>query len=160
MRRHIVPFASVLISLLVGGVGAAGANAPITATASEIAPPPSAPATRSALSAPLMSVPTVSDLAPTPARSQSVGLPWQGRLPDGVLMEESPTVRYVNERPPAEHFYGTAELVGLLEIGAQHVAQTLPGGARLTVGDLSKHGGGDILSHRSHENGRDVDLGF
>lgn len=33
-------------------------------------------------------------------------------------------------------------------------------GHRLTVGELSQREGGDIYGHGSHENGRDVDLGF
>ena len=33
-------------------------------------------------------------------------------------------------------------------------------GARLNVGELSRRGGGNISGHRSHENGRDVDVGF
>jgi penicillin-insensitive murein endopeptidase len=34
------------------------------------------------------------------------------------------------------------------------------GPARLNVGELSQEGGGDVVGHRSHENGRDVDVGF
>jgi penicillin-insensitive murein endopeptidase len=92
--------------------------------------------------------------------SHSIGFPWQGRLEEGVLLRPSETMRYISARPPERHFYGTAELVGLLTDGAAHVARTVPGSAQLTVGDLSAREGGDIPSHRSHENGRDVDLGF
>lgn len=99
-------------------------------------------------------------LAAREAPSQSIGLPWHGRLEQGVLLRPDETMRYISARPPERHFYGTAELVGLLADGAAHVARTAPGGAPLTVGDLSAREGGDIPSHRSHENGRDVDLGF
>ena len=92
--------------------------------------------------------------------SHSIGFPWQGQLEEGVLLQPDTTMRYISARPPERHFYGTAELVGLLSDGAAHVARIAPGGSPLTIGDLSARGGGDIPSHRSHENGRDVDLGF
>src|SRR6185295_8719736 len=51
-------------------------------------------------------------------------------------------------------FYGTPELVQMIERSAQAV------GTRLTVGELSTPGGGRIIGHRSHENGRDADVAF
>ena len=35
-----------------------------------------------------------------------------------------------------------------------------PGGVRLVVGDMSAEHGGYLRPHRSHQSGRDVDLGF
>ncbi|MSP59099.1 MAG: hypothetical protein EXR72_01955 [Myxococcales bacterium] len=55
--------------------------------------------------------------------------------------------------------WGTDELVSAIERAALRVAGEHPG-ARLGVGDLSRHGGGDMSFHRSHENGRDADLLF
>jgi penicillin-insensitive murein endopeptidase len=96
--------------------------------------------------------------APAPA-SQSVGLPFRGSLRHGVLLRESDHVRYAGEYAPTGHFYGTQELVNLLERAAAHVARRLPG-ARLSVGELSAQRGGAIAGHRSHRNGRDVDIAF
>lgn len=95
----------------------------------------------------------------TPRQSRSVGWPWRGRLRDGVRLRASDTLRFMNVDRPRGNFYGTSALVGLLERVAQRVDVLVPG-ARLNVGELSKRGGGNIIGHRSHENGRDVDLGF
>ena len=95
----------------------------------------------------------------TPAvlASKSSGLPWQGSLEDGVFLNESTNVRHVDAQRCA--FWGTRRLVQMVERTAARVAQTAPG-ARLTVGELSLPEGGDIVGHSSHENGRDIDLGF
>jgi penicillin-insensitive murein endopeptidase len=94
-----------------------------------------------------------------PQRGGSIGLPWRGRLEGGVLLRESPTIRYVGEYREGGHFYGTRELVSVLERAAERVERRLPG-AKLSVGELSGEHGGSIPGHRSHENGRDADLAF
>jgi penicillin-insensitive murein endopeptidase len=89
--------------------------------------------------------------------SLSVGRPHRGRLLNGALLPETPWVRY---RSGTDRFrYGTDELVTALEIAAKHVSDRLPG-ARLTVGDISVRRGGRLRPHRSHRNGRDVDVAF
>lgn len=93
------------------------------------------------------------------ATSASVGLPFSGRLRNGVLLEESDTLRYTGEYAPGGHFYGTTELVQLLERAAARVTARVPG-ARLSVGELSSARGGRLDGHRSHQNGRDVDVAF
>ena len=95
----------------------------------------------------------------TPPRTRSVGWPWHGRLRNGVRLRPSDTLRFMHVDRPRGNFYGTPALVGLLQRVAQRVDVLMPG-ARLNVGELSKRGGGNIVGHRSHENGRDVDLGF
>jgi penicillin-insensitive murein endopeptidase len=55
--------------------------------------------------------------------------------------------------------YGTDELVGLLVRAARAVDRELPGGTA-AVGDLSRRGGGASVEHKSHQNGRDVDVFF
>ena len=92
-------------------------------------------------------------------KSRSVGLPFAGGLERGVLVRETPFVRYTPEYAKDGHFYGTWELVQLLHRAAHRVAQRLPG-ARLSVGELSKRAGGRIAGYYSHQNGRDVDLAF
>jgi penicillin-insensitive murein endopeptidase len=92
-------------------------------------------------------------------RSRSVGLPWQGHLERGVKLKESAHLRYVPEYEKAGHFWGTWQLVQLLERAAYGVAQRVPG-SRLSVGELSAERGGDLPGHASHESGRDADIGF
>ena len=53
--------------------------------------------------------------------------------------------------------YATDELVAAVEHVAARVKREYPG-AILGVGDMSLRGGGDSVLHRSHENGRDLDL--
>jgi len=53
--------------------------------------------------------------------------------------------------------YGTEEVVGVLVRAARAVDRALPGGLA-AVGDLSRRGGGASVEHKSHQNGRDVDI--
>lgn len=88
-----------------------------------------------------------------------MGLPYDGRLRRGVLLRESDQLRYAGEYRASGHFWGTTELIALLERAAARVARRLPG-ARLSVGELSAQAGGRLSGHRSHQNGRDVDIAF
>lgn len=94
--------------------------------------------------------------------SRSLGFPFQGRLRNGVRLRESRYLRYVTEYAAAGNHYGTWELVQLLERAAYRVARRVRDGgvARLSVGELSREGGGRIPGHASHQNGRDVDIAF
>jgi penicillin-insensitive murein DD-endopeptidase len=97
---------------------------------------------------------------PAGLRSRSLGYPWAGQLVRGMRLRESSYVRYVSsEYTPGGHFYGTWQLVQLIERAARRVAVRLPG-SRLSVGELSNKEGGDIGGHGSHESGRDADIGF
>lgn len=89
--------------------------------------------------------------------SRSRGLPWDGSLEGGVLLRESPRIRYLANTRAEGHHYGTRRLVAVLEHAAR-VAATPE--QPLVVGDLSAREGADIGGHRSHENGRDVDVAF
>jgi penicillin-insensitive murein endopeptidase len=53
--------------------------------------------------------------------------------------------------------YGTEELVGLVVRASRAVDRALPGGT-VAIGDLSRRSGGASVEHRSHQNGRDVDV--
>jgi len=53
--------------------------------------------------------------------------------------------------------YGTDELVDALVRTGRQVARAYPG-SRVQVGDISVRGGGGSARHRSHQNGRDVDV--
>ena len=97
---------------------------------------------------------------PLSHRSKSQGYPWRGRLRKGVKLMESPYIRYTTEYArQGDNFYGTWELVQLVERAAWRVHQRLPG-AKLSVGELSARQGGPIPGHHSHQNGRDVDIAF
>jgi penicillin-insensitive murein endopeptidase len=99
-------------------------------------------------------------LRPPPGlRSRSLRFAWDGKLERGLQLHESEYVRYVGEYAAKGNFYGTWELVQLLERAARRVAFRLPG-AKLSIGELSREAGGRIDGHRSHESGRDVDVGF
>jgi penicillin-insensitive murein endopeptidase len=97
---------------------------------------------------------------PTPrGRSRSVNYPWDGQLIHGQKVRESKFIRYVPEDAAAGRFYGTSEMVQLIERAARRVANRYPG-SKLSIGELSSAQGGDIGGHRSHESGRDADVGF
>jgi penicillin-insensitive murein endopeptidase len=84
---------------------------------------------------------------------------WDGKLVRGMRVPESEYIRYVGEYEKGGNFYGTWELVQLLERAARRVAFRSPG-AKLSIGELSGPAGGRIDGHRSHQSGRDVDVGF
>ncbi|MBW2464663.1 MAG: penicillin-insensitive murein endopeptidase [Deltaproteobacteria bacterium] len=94
-----------------------------------------------------------------PSNSRSVGLPFAGRLRRGVQVVQSDYLRYTGEYAAYGNFWGTWELVQLVERAAYRVHQRVPG-AKLSIGELSKASGGDIDGHASHEAGRDVDISF
>jgi penicillin-insensitive murein endopeptidase len=105
-------------------------------------------------------VPSEIDLRPPPGmRSRSLRFAWDGRLDRGMRLPESEYVRYMGDCVKHDNFYGTWELVQLLERAARRVAFRTPG-AKLSIGELSRSAGGKIDGHRSHENGRDVDVGY
>jgi penicillin-insensitive murein endopeptidase len=91
--------------------------------------------------------------------SRSIGWPWRGRLRGGMELQPSTHVRRMDAADEYGRFWGTVELVRLIESAALQVDALAPG-ARLTVGELSAQGGGRVPGHRSHENGRDIDVGF
>ncbi len=78
-----------------------------------------------------------------------------GTLEHGRSLTEGEGVRFM---PGRSLHWGTDELVSLLErVGA---AMRRRFGARITVGDLSAEHGGPVIRHRSHQSGRDADVGF
>lgn len=95
---------------------------------------------------------------PPPAdvlQSMSIGEPSHGRLINGVQLvtDERFQVR-------GDENWGTAETVAGIRDAVEKVALAFPGTPRVVVGDLSKEHGGRIWPHKSHQSGRDVDLGF
>ena len=96
-----------------------------------------------------------SDLQAAP--SVAVGYPNRGLLRFGERINDDRDLVVKVGSQDSRH--GTGELVRMIERAAHEVAFRYPR-ARLTVGDLSRPGGGRFRPHVSHQNGRDVDLGF
>ncbi len=98
---------------------------------------------------------TPSPLAP--GLAGSVGAPYHGVL---TIAEELPVqgVGFVRYRKFGANHWGNPRLVRAVEVAARTVHDEIPGGAPLTVGDLSARTGGRIARHESHRTGRDVDL--
>lgn len=90
------------------------------------------------------------------APPQSRGRANRGILVNGMPMPEGP---HWIVRNPAES-WGTPDTVRELMLGFHHVAELLPGGKRVLVGDISLPNGGRMPPHRSHRSGRDVDATY
>lgn len=92
-----------------------------------------------------------------PGFSGSVGFPHHGVQTDSIeLPRQGPG--YARYRPNDDHYWGQPYLVRAIQRAAATVAEQLPGGAPLLIGDLSARHGGKISRHNSHRSGRDVDL--
>ena len=94
-----------------------------------------------------------------PGLHGSVGAPNRGVLTEAEELPAQGT-GFVRYRPHSAHYFGRPRLVHALEAAAASVEQHLPGGAPLSIGDLSAKSGGRIPGHDSHRTGRDVDLLF
>ena len=94
-----------------------------------------------------------------PNAAQSVGHPFTGRLEGGVPMPARGP-GFALRGPTTRHGwrYALPDLVRGIEWTAERLQEA--GGAPLVVGNLSRKGGGDLPCSRSHNTGRDVDLGL
>jgi protein MpaA len=105
-----------------------------------------------------------------PRRSRSLGLPWAGRLVDGVRLPAADrhffTWDPVLRRKPDRGWrrYGNARVVRTVLRIVDAYAAAHPHAPRVGIGDLSRPHGGDFgarfggLGHVSHQNGLDVDV--
>jgi penicillin-insensitive murein endopeptidase len=93
------------------------------------------------------------------APSKSIGSPTDGKLLNGVHLEGAPYLRIYPVYTGSDVRWGTDTLVGLVDRAAKSVRKQFPD-AVLSVGQLSKNGGGEVDRHASHESGRDADVGF
>ena len=104
-------------------------------------------------------------VGPSPAalaaqrRGKSVGSPTNGKLDGGAHLETAPHLRIVPAYAGADVRWGVGPLVSMIDRAAKLVRKQFPD-AVLSVGHLSKRGGGEIDRHASHESGRDADLAF
>lgn len=88
--------------------------------------------------------------------SSSVGEPAGGRLEGGRLM----AAEGLGWRFKTDLRYGTDETVILLAWAFGEVQVAYPGSVPVVVGDLSAVEGGPLPPHRSHQSGRDADIGY
>jgi Penicillin-insensitive murein endopeptidase/LysM domain len=87
---------------------------------------------------------------------QSVGKPWHGSLKRATQLRSGQG--YFIRRP--ERAFGTKRLVAIIGAAIASVRADHPEAHTLAIGDLSAKRGGRITEHRSHQSGRDVDVGF
>lgn len=105
---------------------------------------------------------TTAKLEPPASRhvpARSVGSPTDGHLVNGARLADAPYLRIVPVYAPGDVRFGVDSLVGLIDRSAQRVRKQFPD-AVLSVGHLSRAGGGELDRHASHESGRDADIGF
>jgi penicillin-insensitive murein endopeptidase len=86
----------------------------------------------------------------------SIGAPNRGALMNAVQFPASPYWR----RNDPERAWGTAETVQFLSYAIERVNEQYPETPVLYIGDLSKPEGGFVKRHKSHQSGRDVDVGY
>lgn len=90
------------------------------------------------------------------AHGQSVGEPWAGRLQHPTQLE--PGDGYTIRRP--YRAFGTETTVSLIQRAIGETLEAFPDEHVLAIGDISAERGGLITQHRSHQSGRDVDIGL
>ncbi len=94
---------------------------------------------------------------PVDALTISAGEPFRGRLINGVRF---PSQLHGYKVLDENRSFTTPEVVGaLLEASARFKAG-YPDSCDVVLGDFSGKGGGRLKGHRSHQNGRDVDIGL
>jgi LysM repeat protein len=91
------------------------------------------------------------------AITASIGQPYRGHLVNAVPFPRQ--FRGYQLRDEA-YCYATPELVGAVLDSIEKVLGKYPDSCDLYVGDMSASQGGRLRHHRSHENGRDIDLGM
>jgi penicillin-insensitive murein DD-endopeptidase len=95
---------------------------------------------------------------PEKPRPQSKGAPNAGSLEGGRQWKDSKWALHMT-RHEASATFALPELLRLVDGAARSVQRAFPR-SMLLVGDMSKETGGAIVGHHSHQNGRDVDVGF
>jgi penicillin-insensitive murein endopeptidase len=88
--------------------------------------------------------------------SLSIGAANRGFLFNAVQMPEGPLWEVVEPK----YSWGTETTVRALSVAVKEVNRHYPETPRLFIGHLSRERGGWLRPHRSHQSGRDVDLGF
>src|SRR6185436_9942578 len=94
-----------------------------------------------------------------PDPAVSLGYPNSGRLVGGRRFRETPFMVMVPAHATSRVRWALPALLSVLDRASRVVARKFPGSV-LELGELSRRDGGPIVSHLSHQNGRDADVGF
>ena len=90
---------------------------------------------------------------------RSVGSPTDGHLVGGAHLAEAPYLRVAPVYAQSDVRWGLGPLVEMIDRSARAVRKQFPD-AVLSLGHISRAGGGELDRHASHESGRDADIGF
>ncbi|MCA9519315.1 MAG: penicillin-insensitive murein endopeptidase [Myxococcales bacterium] len=90
-----------------------------------------------------------------PKRSQSVGKPYRGRLVNGRRFPDGRGYVYKGRAR-----FATDETVSYVIRAIERVLVRYPSSANVIVKDFSREKGRRLRPHRSHQSGRDVDIGY
>jgi murein endopeptidase len=93
---------------------------------------------------------------PAALGSVSLGAPNRGILFNAVEFPDSPLWK----RADPTHSWGTAESVKFVEFAITRVNEQFDNTPLVYVGDFSARRGGRLRPHKSHQSGRDVDIGY
>ena len=88
--------------------------------------------------------------------SMSIGTPGSALLINPVVLEPGP----LWEIAARAVVHGTQETVDAIAAALGKVHEVFPDAPPIVVGDISDEDGGRLKRHKSHQGGRDVDLGF
>lgn len=88
--------------------------------------------------------------------AQSYGAPWNGFLRNSAQLPDGEG--YFIRRP--QRSFATRATVDFVKSALATVREQFPDSHVLAIGDLSAKSGGPITGHRSHQSGRDVDVGL
>ncbi len=91
------------------------------------------------------------------ALTASYGAPYHGRIENGVIFPNQFPGYHLRDE---NRSYTTPEVVGALLDAIEAVRTEFPDTCDVFLGDFSISGGGSAIHHRSHQNGRDVDIGM
>ncbi len=95
--------------------------------------------------------------AASEAMTIAAGKPYHGRLVNGVPFPDQFRGYRIGN---SDRSYTTPEVIGTLLDAVEAVQREHPGTCELFIGDLSAPGGGRLCGHKSHQNGRDADIGM
>ncbi len=91
------------------------------------------------------------------ALTASIGHPYHGRLVNGIPFPNQFRGYQLRDE---ERVHTTPEVIGALLDAIDGVQAKYPSSCDLYLGDFSRPGGGFMNHHRSHQNGKDVDIGM
>jgi penicillin-insensitive murein endopeptidase len=93
---------------------------------------------------------------PTSLGSLSIGTPGRASLYNSVALPPNPHWQIA----PNADSYATTETIAFLHAAIDTVYDLFPETPPIMIGDISAATGGHLKRHRSHQGGRDVDVGF